>query len=86
MISNNFRTIVIASLILIVFLNSSKKRNVEEIEAYKSEILSLQETVKILRSQNESLRQEISKKSPVSHFFELFGRRIKYFRQNLVDI
>ena len=43
-----------------------KKRNVEEIEAYKSEITSLEKTVKILRSQNESLRQEISKKSPVS--------------------
>ena len=43
-----------------------KKRNVEEIEAYKSEISSLEKTVKILRSQNESLRQEISKKSPVS--------------------
>ena len=69
MISNTFRTIVYASLIIIIVLNSSKKRNVEEIEAYKSEILSLQETVKILRSQNESLRQEISKKSPVSHAF-----------------
>ena len=43
-----------------------KKRNVEDIEAYKSEITSLEKTVKILRSQNESLRQEISKKSPVS--------------------
>lgn len=53
----------------ILYLNSHQKRNVEEIEAYKSEILSLQETVKILRSQNESLRQEISKKSPVSHAF-----------------
>ena len=69
MISNTFRTIVNAGPILIIFLISFKKRNVEEIEAYKSEILSLQETVKILRSQNESLRQEISKKSPVNHFF-----------------
>ena len=86
MISNTFRTIVNAGLILIIFLNSSKKRNVEEIEAYKSEILSLQETVKILRSQNESLRQEISKKSPVIHFFYLHGASIKYFRRNLVDI
>jgi len=47
-------------------LTQINKRNVEEIEAYKSEITSLEKTVKILRSQNESLRQEISKKSPVS--------------------
>jgi len=79
MISNTFRTIVNAGLILIIFLNSSKKRNVEEIEAYKSEILSLQETVKILRSQNESLRQEISKKSPVIHFFLFTWRKYKIF-------
>jgi SMC interacting uncharacterized protein involved in chromosome segregation len=52
-------------------LTQINKRNVEEIEAYKSEILSLQETVKILRSQNESLRQEISKKSPAK-----FGRHL----------
>lgn len=50
-------------------LTQINKRNVEEMEAYKSEILSLEETVKILRSQNESLRQEISKKSPAK-----FGR------------
>jgi len=52
-------------------LTQINKRNVDEIEAYKSEILSLQETVKILRSQNESLRQEISKKSPAK-----FGRHL----------
>ena len=62
-----------------------KKRNVEDIEAYKSEITSLEKTVKILRSQNESLRQEISKKSPVSR--SLFWYHvILSSRQNLVDI